>query len=123
MRPFQDAFTALFFVAMGMLFDPQILVRQPLQVLAVLGVIVLGKSVAAFAIVILLRQPVSSALVVAASLAQIGEFSFILGELGTELHLLTPEGRSLIVAGALISIALNSFLLKGVGVLHKRIGT
>jgi monovalent cation:H+ antiporter-2, CPA2 family len=123
MRPFQDAFTALFFVAMGMLFEPQILVRQPLQVLAVLGVIVLGKSVAAFAIVILLRQPVSSALVVAASLAQIGEFSFILGELGTEVRLLTPEGRSLIVAGALISIALNSFLMKAVGALRKRNGT
>ncbi len=121
MRPFQDAFTALFFVAMGMLFDPQILVTQPLQVLAVLGVIVLGKSLVAFLIVVFLRQPVSSALVVAASLAQIGEFSFILGELGTELHLLTAQGRSLIVAGALISIALNSFLLKGVRILQKRL--
>ncbi|MBV9672295.1 MAG: cation:proton antiporter, partial [Verrucomicrobia bacterium] len=79
MRPLQDAFTALFFVAMGMLFDPQILVREPVQVLTVLGIIVLGKSMAAFVIIILLRQPISSALVIAASLAQIGEFSFILG--------------------------------------------
>ncbi|HYY29124.1 MAG TPA: cation:proton antiporter, partial [Chthoniobacterales bacterium] len=120
MRPFQDAFTALFFVAMGMLFDPQILLTQPLQVLAVLGIIVLGKAAAAFAIVVLLRQPISSALIVAASLAQIGEFSFILGELGTELHLLSSDGRTLIVAGALISIALNTFLLKAVAVLCGR---
>jgi monovalent cation:H+ antiporter-2, CPA2 family len=82
MRPFQDAFTALFFVAVGMLFDPRILLTQSLQVLAVLSIIVLGKAAAAFAIVVLLRQPISSALIVAASLAQIGEFSFILGELG-----------------------------------------
>jgi monovalent cation:H+ antiporter-2, CPA2 family len=114
MRPFQDAFTALFFVAMGMLFDPRILLTQPLQVLTVLGVIVLGKFVAAFAIVVLLRQPISSALIVAASLAQIGEFSFILGELGTEVHLLSSDGRTLIVAGALLSIGLNTFLLKAV---------
>jgi monovalent cation:H+ antiporter-2, CPA2 family len=120
MRPFQDAFTALFFVAMGMLFDPRILLTQAGQVLAVLGIIVLGKSVAAFAIVVLLRQPISSALIVAASLAQIGEFSFILGELGTELHLLSSDGRTLIVAGALISIALNTFLLKAVAVLCRR---
>jgi monovalent cation:H+ antiporter-2, CPA2 family len=120
MRPFQDAFTALFFVAVGMLFDPHILLTQPLQILAVLGVIVLGKSAAAFAIVVLLRQPISSALIVAASLAQIGEFSFILGELGTELHLLSSDGRTLIVTGALISIALNTFLLKAVAALCKR---
>jgi monovalent cation:H+ antiporter-2, CPA2 family len=120
MRPFQDAFTALFFVAVGMLFDPRILLAQSLQVLAVLSIIVLGKAAAAFAIVVLLRQPISSALIVAASLAQIGEFSFILGELGTELHLLSSDGRTLIVAGALISIALNTFLLKAVAVLCKR---
>ena len=120
MRPFQDAFTALFFVAVGMLFDPQILLAQPLQFLAVLSIIVLGKAAAAFAIVVLLGQPISSALIVAASLAQIGEFSFILGELGTELHLLSSDGRTLIVAGALISIALNTFLLKAVAVFCKR---
>ena len=121
MRPLQDAFTALFFVAMGMLFDPQILFKQPLQVLAVLAIIVFGKSLIAFLVVIFLRQPVGSALVVAASLAQIGEFSFILAELGIGLHLLPAEGQSLIVAGALLSIALNSFLMRGVGMIRRRI--
>jgi monovalent cation:H+ antiporter-2, CPA2 family len=121
MGPLQDAFTALFFVAMGMLFDPWILVKEPLQVLAVLTIIVIGKSVVAFAIVVLLRSPVASALVVAASLAQIGEFSFILAELGIGLRLLSPDGQSLIVAGALLSITLNSFLMKAVGAIAKRI--
>ena len=121
MRPLQDAFTALFFVAMGMLFDPEILVKQPLQVLAVLAIIVFGKSLIAFLIVIFLRQPVGSALVVAASLAQIGEFSFILAELGIGLHLLPAEGQSLIVAGALLSITLNSFLMRGVGLIRRQI--
>jgi CPA2 family monovalent cation:H+ antiporter-2 len=122
MRPLQDAFTALFFVAMGMLFDPQILLKQPLQVLAVLAIIVVGKSAVAFLVVVLLGRPVGSALVVAASLAQIGEFSFILAELGIGLHLLPSEGQSLIVAGALLSITLNSFLLRGVGAIRRRIG-
>jgi K+:H+ antiporter len=122
MRPLQDAFTALFFVAMGMLFDPQILLRQPLQVLAVLAVIVVGKSAVAFVVVVLLGRPIGSALLVAASLAQIGEFSFILAELGIGLHLLPSEGQSLIVAGALLSITLNSFLLRGVGAIRHRIG-
>ena len=121
MRPLQDAFTALFFVAMGMLFDPQILVKQPFQVLAVLAIIVLGKSAIAFLVVVLLRRPIGSALVVGASLAQIGEFSFILAELGIGLHLLPAEGQSLIVAGALLSIALNSFLLRAVGAIRRRI--
>jgi CPA2 family monovalent cation:H+ antiporter-2 len=122
MQPLQDAFTALFFVAMGMLFDPQILFKEPLQVLAVLAIIVVGKSAVAFLVVVLLGRPVGSALVVAASLAQIGEFSFILAELGIGLHLLPSEGQSLIVAGALLSITLNSFLLRGVGAIRRRIG-
>jgi monovalent cation:H+ antiporter-2, CPA2 family len=122
MRPLQDAFTALFFVAMGMLFDPQILLKQPLQVLAVLAIIVVGKSAVAFLVVVLLGRPVGSALIVAASLAQIGEFSFILAELGIGLHLLPSEGQSLIVAGALLSITLNSFLLRGVTIIRRRIG-
>jgi monovalent cation:H+ antiporter-2, CPA2 family len=122
LRPIQDAFTALFFVAMGMLFDPEILIKQPLQVLAVLSIIVLGKSAVAFLIVVLLGRPMGSALVVAASLAQIGEFSFILAELGIGLHLLPAEGQSLIVAGALLSIALNSFLMNAVSAIGKRIG-
>jgi CPA2 family monovalent cation:H+ antiporter-2 len=120
MKPLQDAFTALFFVAMGMLFDPGILVKQPLQVLAVLAIIVIGKSAVAFAIVVLLRSPVASALIVAASLAQIGEFSFILAELGIGLRLLPSDGQSLIVAGALLSIALNSFLMNAVGAICRR---
>ena len=120
MKPLQDAFTALFFVAMGMLFDPSILVKEPLQVLAVLAIIVVGKSAVAFGIVVLLRSPVASALIVAASLAQIGEFSFILAELGIGLHLLPADGQSLIVAGALLSIALNSFLMNAVGAICRR---
>ena len=111
LQPLQDAFAALFFVAMGMLFDPAILVREPLRVLVVVGIIVLGKFVATFLIVRLLRHPAGTALIVAASLAQIGEFSFILAEVGVALRLLPAEGQSLIVAGALLSIALNSFLL------------
>jgi monovalent cation:H+ antiporter-2, CPA2 family len=112
LRALQDVFTALFFVAIGMLFDPSILVRQPFVELAVVGIIVFGKSAVAFLIVVLLRYPIGTALIIAAGLAQIGEFSFILAELGIGLHLLPAEAQSLIVAGALISIAINSFLLR-----------
>jgi monovalent cation:H+ antiporter-2, CPA2 family len=112
LRPLQDVFNALFFVAIGMLFDPGILLREPFAELAVVAVIVLGKSAVTFLIVVLLRYPVGDALIIAAGLAQIGEFSFILAELGIGLHLLPAEAQSLIVAGALISIALNSFLLR-----------
>jgi CPA2 family monovalent cation:H+ antiporter-2 len=107
LQPLQDAFGVLFFVAVGMLFDPAILVRQPLQVLTVLAIIVFGKSLAALGIVLLLRHPLGTALIVSAALAQIGEFSFILAGLGVSLNLLTPEGQNLIVAGALLSITLN----------------
>ena len=120
LQPLQDAFTALFFVAMGMLFDPSIVVRQPLHLLAVVAVIVLGKSAAAFLIVRVFRYPLGATLIVAASLAQIGEFSFILAELGIELRLLPAEGQSLIVAGALLSITLNSFLLRAALAIQKR---
>jgi len=122
LRPLQDAFTALFFVAMGMLFDPSILVRQPLQVLAVVAIIILGKSAAAFLIVYVLRYPIGTALIIAASLAQIGEFSFIMAELGIALRLLSTESQSLIVAGALLSITLNSFLLRGATAIQSRMG-
>jgi CPA2 family monovalent cation:H+ antiporter-2 len=105
--PLQDAFAVLFFVSVGMLFDPGILVREPLAVLAVLAVIVVGKSLAAFGIVLAFGYPASTALTVSASLAQIGEFSFILAGLGSSLGLLPPEGRDLILAGALLSITLN----------------
>ena len=105
--PLRDAFAVLFFVSVGMLFDPRVMIERPLQVLGVVAVIVVGKSIAAGALVLLLRYPLNTALTVSASLAQIGEFSFILAALGLSLKLLPPEGQSLIVAGALISIALN----------------
>ncbi len=109
-RAVRDALAVLFFVSVGMLFDPLVLVERPLQVLSVVAIIVVGKSIAAFALVLLLRYPLNTALTVSASLAQIGEFSFILAALGVSLKLLPPEGQSLIVAGALISIALNPLL-------------
>ncbi|MGE0733247.1 MAG: YbaL family putative K(+) efflux transporter [Alphaproteobacteria bacterium] len=105
--PFRDAFAVLFFVSVGMLFNPAIVVEKPLLLLGTVATIIVGKSLAAFAIVIALRFPASTALIVSASLAQIGEFSFILASLGVTLALLPPEGRDLILAGALISIALN----------------
>jgi CPA2 family monovalent cation:H+ antiporter-2 len=105
--PLRDAFAVLFFVSVGMLFEPSILVDKPQSVLAVVAVIVLGKSLVALAITLAFRYPLSTALTVAASLAQIGEFSFILAGLGLSLNLLSTEGMSLILAGALISIALN----------------
>jgi CPA2 family monovalent cation:H+ antiporter-2 len=105
--PLQDAFAVLFFVSVGMLFDPSILLRAPLMVAAVLLLILIGKSLIALAIVLLLGYPLSTALTVSASLAQIGEFSFILGGLGVSFGLLEPEGLNLILAGALLSITLN----------------
>nr|WP_255208041.1 YbaL family putative K(+) efflux transporter [Myxococcus sp. AM009] len=112
--PLQDAFAVLFFVSVGMLFDPMVLVRQPLQVLVVLGIIVLGKSLAAFFIVLAFRYPVNTALTVSASLAQIGEFSFILVGLGVTLGLLPKEGQSLVLSGALLSITLNPLVFKAI---------
>ncbi|APW36868.1 Kef family K(+) transporter [Rhodoferax koreense] len=105
--PLRDAFAVLFFVSVGMLFDPWVLVERPLQVLAVVGIIVVGKSLAAGLLVLAFRYPLNTALTVSASLAQIGEFSFILIGLGASMGLLPPEGQSLVLAGALISIALN----------------
>jgi CPA2 family monovalent cation:H+ antiporter-2 len=123
LRPLQDIFNALFFVAIGMLFDPGVLLREPFAELAVVAVIVLGKPAVTFLIVVLLRYPIGTALVIAAGLAQIGEFSFILAELGIGLHLLPAGAQSLIVAGALISIALNSFLLRFARGIAVRAGT
>ncbi len=117
--PLRDAFAVLFFVSVGMLFDPRVLVDQPLRVLAVLGIIVLGKSVAAAVLVLLLRYPLHAALTVSASLAQIGEFSFILIALGASLGVVTPEAQSLVVAGALISIALNPLVFRGIEPLQR----
>lgn len=105
--PLRDAFAVLFFVSVGMLFDPTIIVTQPLLVLATVFIIVIGKSLAAFWIVVLFKRPISTALTISASLAQIGEFSFILASMGVALAILPSEGKDLILAGALISIVLN----------------
>ncbi|MGE5515649.1 MAG: YbaL family putative K(+) efflux transporter [Bacteroidota bacterium] len=105
--PLRDAFAVLFFVSVGMLFDPLILLREPLAILAVLAIILVGKSAAAFVIVRAFRHPTGTALTISASLAQIGEFSFILAELGVKLGLLPERGRALILAGAILSILLN----------------
>jgi len=112
--PFRDAFAVLFFVSVGMLFDPLVLVDRPLQVLAVTAIIMVGKSLAAALLVLLLRYPLNTALTVSASLAQIGEFSFILVALGGSLGVLPPEAKSLVVAGALLSIAFNPLLFTAV---------
>ena len=116
--PLQDAFAVLFFVSVGMLFDPQVVVERPLQVLATVAIIMFGKSLAAALLVFILRYSIKTALTVSASLAQIGEFSFILAGLGVTLGLLPKEGQSLILAGALISIALNPFIFSMVGVIQ-----
>jgi CPA2 family monovalent cation:H+ antiporter-2 len=105
--PLRDAFAVLFFVSVGMLFDPLVLIKEPLHVLSVVAVIVIGKTLAAAVLVLAFRYPLNTALTVAASLAQIGEFSFILAGLGLTLGLLPQEGMSLVLAGALISIAIN----------------
>ncbi|MDB5718201.1 MAG: putative potassium-efflux system protein [Sphingomonas bacterium] len=118
--PLRDAFAVLFFVSVGMLFNPSVVVEQPLALLATVAIIVIGKSLAAFAIVRLFRHPTGTALTIAVSLAQIGEFSFILAALGGELGVLPQDGRDLILAGALISIFLNSFLFSAVAALKAR---
>ena len=105
--PLQNAFSVLFFVSVGMLFDPTVLIREPLMIIGVLALIMLGKSLIAFGVVLLLRYPASIGFAVAAGLAQIGEFSFILAGLGVSLGLLTREGQDLILAGAILSITLN----------------
>lgn len=112
--PLRDAFAVLFFVSVGMLFQPAVIIEQPLNVLAVVAVIVIGKSLAAMAITLAFRYPLNTALIVAASLAQIGEFSFILAGLGMSLGLLPIEGMSLILAAALISIAINPLLFSAI---------
>jgi CPA2 family monovalent cation:H+ antiporter-2 len=117
--PLQDAFSVLFFVSVGMLFDPAILVQAPFKVALVVAIILFGKSLAAFCIVLLFRYPLNTALTVSASLAQIGEFSFILAGLGMQLKLLTAEGQSLILAGALISMALNPLVFHSVEPLQR----
>jgi CPA2 family monovalent cation:H+ antiporter-2 len=110
--PLRDAFSVLFFVSVGMLFDPHILIEEPLHVLIVVAIILLGKSLVAFILVLLFRYPLNTALTVSVSLAQIGELSFILASLGLTIGLLPPEGYSLILAGAFISITLNPLVFQ-----------
>lgn len=108
--PLRDAFAVLFFVSVGMLFNPLILIEQPLLVLGTFLVIVVGKSLAAMLIVMAFRKPLSMALTISVSLAQIGEFSFILIGLGVGLNLLPEAGRDLVLAGAILSILVNPLL-------------
>ncbi|ODT61822.1 MAG: sodium:proton antiporter [Nitrosomonadales bacterium SCN 54-20] len=110
--PLRDAFSVLFFVSVGMLFDPDILIKQPFHLVATLGIIIIVKSLAAFLLVLAFRYPLNTALTVSASLAQIGEFSFILAGLGVSLGLLPVEAQSLILAAAFISITLNPLIFK-----------
>jgi CPA2 family monovalent cation:H+ antiporter-2 len=119
--PLRDAFAVLFFVSVGMLVDPSYLVAQPLAILAFLAVIVLVQPLVAFVIVAVFGRPLRTGLTVAAGLGQIGEFSFILGSLGLTLGLLPSNGFQLIVAGALLSIAINPFLFRAVDPLERRL--
>eukprot|EP01041_Mallomonas_annulata_P018977 gene18976-38139_t len=116
--PLRDAFAVLFFVSVGMLFDPAVVWNEPLKLLAVVAIIMLGKTVAAAGLVLAFRYPLNTALTVSASLAQIGEFSFILVALGSSLGLLPPEGASLVLAGALFSMALNPLLFRAIAPLQ-----
>jgi CPA2 family monovalent cation:H+ antiporter-2 len=119
--PLRDAFSVLFFVSVGMLFDPAVLLTDPVKVLAVTLVIMVGKTLAAIALVLLMRLPLNTALTVGVSLAQIGEFSFILAGLGVGLNLLPREGQNLILAGAMLSIACNSLLFAAITPLEQRL--
>ncbi|HEX6087834.1 MAG TPA: cation:proton antiporter [Thermoanaerobaculia bacterium] len=112
--PLRDAFAVLFFVSVGMLFDPSVVVREPLGVLAVLGIVMIGNPLAAMILVVLFRYPLNTAVTIGVSLAQIGEFSFILAELGRKHQLLPVEGQNLILAGAILSIALNPALFAAI---------
>ena len=115
--PLRDLFSVLFFVSVGMLFDPSILIKEPALVFATVFIIVFGKSLVALILVLGFGRPLSTALTISASLAQIGEFSFILTTLGIDLEILPNEGRDLILAGAIISIMLNPMLFWALGCL------
>ncbi len=120
--PLRDAFAVLFFVSVGMLFDPMIIVEQPIAVAGALFIILIGKSVIAFLIVLAFKHPLSTAFTISASLAQIGEFSFILAGLGVSLGLLPETGRDLVLAGAILSIVLNPFIFNANDWLIARFG-
>jgi len=110
--PLRDTFAVLFFVAVGMLFDPSVLVREPLGVAAIVLVIILGKAILGYIPMRLLGQSREASILIAIGTAQIGEFSFVLAGLGVQLEVMTGETYSLILAGALISIALNPILVR-----------
>lgn len=112
--PLREIFSILFFVSVGMLFNPSIIWEQPFHIIGVVAIIMIGKTIAAMALVLFFRYPLNTAMTVGASLAQIGEFSFILATLGLSLKLITPEAQNLILAGALISITLNSFVFAAI---------
>ena len=118
--PLRDAFAVLFFVSIGMLLRPETIIAHPFLVLMTTLIIVVGKSIAAFCIVLAFRYPVYTALVISASLAQIGEFSFILAEIGYKLNLLTAEAKDLILAGSFISIVLNPLLFNTITKFRKK---
>jgi CPA2 family monovalent cation:H+ antiporter-2 len=113
--PLRDAFAVLFFVSVGMLFNPHVVTDEPLPLLGTVAIIIVGKSIAALAIVMAFRHSAATALTIAASLAQIGEFSFILATMGHELKLIPAVARDLILAGAIISILLNPLIFAIVG--------
>lgn len=108
--PMRDTFAVLFFVSVGMLFDYRVLVQHPLPVAGVVAIVILGKSAAALAITTLFKLPLRTGLLIAASLAQIGEFSFILAGMGQKLGMISATSYNLMLAAAIVSIALNPFL-------------
>ncbi|QDZ11850.1 sodium:proton antiporter [Devosia ginsengisoli] len=119
--PLRDAFSVLFFVSVGMLFDPTTIVEDPLPLLATVFIIVIGKSLAAFGIVLLFRRPVSTALTISASLAQIGEFSFIIASMGVALAIMPKEAQDLVLAGSVVSIILNPVVFWAVDLAKPRL--
>ncbi|MET3856370.1 cation:proton antiporter [Rhizobium sp. OAE497] len=119
--PLQNAFSVLFFVSVGMLFNPAVLVKEPMAVFCALLLIIVGKAIISFGVVLLLRYPVGMGLTVAGGLAQIGEFSFILAGLGVSLGLMPQEGQDLILAAAILSITLNPLVCFAAEVAHKKV--
>jgi CPA2 family monovalent cation:H+ antiporter-2 len=119
--PLRDAFAVLFFVSVGMLFDPSFIVREPLLVAAVVALIIVRKWLVSSGIVLALGYPIRSALIVGAGLAQIGEFSFVLSEVDRQLGILPAEGHDLIIAAAIITITLNSFLFRSIEPIAERL--
>ncbi len=117
--PLQETFSVLFFVSVGMMFDPTVLVKYPLHILGALGIVLIGKSIAACAIVLMFRYPMATALIISASLAQIGEFSFILISLGIYLEIVPNIALSIILATAVLSIAVNPLIFGSLGKLNR----